>query len=639
MPVKFPIVLWPSILCLLIITLTPNLVTPANESVSPPMDRKAYFGAKQYYNEGAYDRAVSAIQEFLANYPKSHMVPEAYYLLGQAYVQLKKYTEAVDPLKTVAEGFPSVAFAGEARLLLGRVYLQLGMIEEAIPVLEQEAALNRDPRTRQDLYAQIADLYLTNRDGMSSIETLLKQRQSAKDRDERIAVEEKIRQVVEQHLNDRQLNLLFEKFPDSFPGDEALLRLSEGEYGQGDLFRAERHLNEFLVHFPKQGSSQRARELQSAITDHLKAYQFHIGVLLPLTGRQAPYAESVMKGIQLAMEDVQGKFPDKYVGLVIRDFEEQPVRLKTSLEQLVREYESIVIVGPLLSKDVEIVAPLAEKYQIPLMSPTATANRIAQDNAYTFRNAVTHEFLGKTLAEYAILKAGLKRFMILYPKDSYGLEMMKIFSEEVNRLGGEIIVAEAYPPDGTDFGGEIRHVIQLDLARYGALVPPSKPGPGQKSVYIPGFDAVFLPGDALKTGLLAAQLAFHDIKDRVLLLTDGSKSSEFFSAGNRFVEGAILVDRFFEGSTDPIVRNFVSRYRAKYQESPDLFAAQAYDCVQMILLALKGGATRRDQIRDYLTQVREFHGASGITTFHPSGQVEKRLFVIQVKNGKFVQVN
>ena len=636
---KFPIVLQSWVLCLFIITLFPIPATPANNTLSAPMDRKAYLSAKQYYDEGDYEGAVSAIQEFLVGYPKSPMVPEAYFLLGQAYVQLKKYTEAVDPLKTVTEGYLSVPFAGEGRLLLGRVYLQLGMIDDAIPVLEREAALNRDPRARQDLYAQIADLYLTNRDGLAAIETLLKQRQLANDREERIAVEEKIRQVVEQRLEDQQLRSLFEKYPDSFPGDEALLRLSETEYGQGDLFRAERHLNAFLVHFPKQGSNPRARELQSIIINHLKAYRFRIGVLLPLTGRQAPYADSVMKGIQLAMDDVQGKFPDKFVGLVIRDFEEQPARLKASMEDLVREYESIAIVGPLLSKDVEMVVPLAEKHQIPLITPTATANRIAQDNAYTFRNTVTHEFLGQTLAEYAMLKAGLKRFVILYPKDSYGLEMMKIFSEQVNRLGGEIFVAEAYSPDATDFGGEIKHVIQLDLARYGALVPPANPGPGQKSEYIPGFDAVFLPGDALKTGLLAAQLAFYDIKDRVLLLTDSAKSSEFFSAGNRFVEGAILVDRFFEGSTEPMVRNFVSRYQAKYQESPDLFAAQAYDCVQMILLALKGGATRRDQIRDYLTQVREFHGASGITTFHPSGQVEKRLFVIRVKNGKFVEVN
>ena len=627
------------ILCVWIMIPTPVFSAPARDSVSPPSDRKAYFNAKQYFDEGTYEPAVEAFQKFLADFPHSPLVPEAYFLIGQAYIQLKQYTEALDSLKTVVEGFPTVPFAGEARLQLGRVYLELGRVEEAISILEQEAVINKDSQTRQDLYAKIADLYLANREGLKAIESLLKQRQWVKDREERLPVEGKIRQVMEQHLKDRQLYKIFEQYPQSYPGDEALMRLSETAFGKGDFFRAERHLNQFLGHFPKHPSTQRARELLTGILNEIKSYRVRIGVLLPLTGQQASYAQSVLKGIQLAMEDAQGMFPEKYVGLVIRDFEEQPAKLKAALEELVKEYSSMAIVGPLLSKDVARVASLAEKYQIPLMTPTATENKLTQDHDYIFRNTVTPEFMGKTLAEYAMLKSGLKRFVIFYPKDAYGVEMMKILSEEVNRLGGEMIVAEAYPPDAVDFRDEIKHVIQLDLARYGALIPSQEPTGEQKPEYIAGFDGVFLLGDPLKTGLLAAQLAFHDIKDRTLLVTHGSGSAEFIAAGNRFVEGAILVDGFFEGSTDPVVRSFVSRYQAKYQESPDLFAAQAYDCVQMILLALKGGATRPDQVKGYLGQVRGFHGASGITTFHPKGQVEKQIFVIQVKNGKYVQVN
>ncbi len=625
--------------CLWIFMPSPVLSAPARDSAGPPAERKAYFSAKQYYDEGDYERTISAVQEFLTNYPKSSMAPGAYFLMGQAYIQQRKYNEAVDPLRMVVEGFQAVPFAGEARLLLGKVYLQLGMMEEAIPILEQEAAQNRDIQIRQDLYSQIADLYLSRQEPLKAVETLLKQRQLIKDRESRVPVEGKIHQVIEKNLDDHQLHRLFEQYPQSYPGDKALLRLSETTFGRGDFFRAERYLNQFLGHFPKHPSNQRAMELLTAILDRIKSYRFRIGVLLPLTGREAPYADSVLKGIQLAIEDVQQMFPDKSVGLVIRNFEGQPAKLKASMEELIKEYSSVAIVGPLLSKDVAVVASVAEKNRTPLITPTATSSKIVEGNAYVFRNTVTHGFVGKTLAEYAMLKSGLRRFVIFYPQDTYGLEMMKVLSEEVNRLGGEIIASEAYPPDANDFGDPIKHVIQLDLARYGAMIPPDNPSTGQKPEYIPGFDGVFLLGDGMKTGLLASQLAFYGIKDRTLLVSHGGNSSEFLLAGNRFVEGAILVNGFFEGSTDPTVRNFVSRYQAKYQEFPDLFAAQAYDCVQMILLALKSGATQPDQVRDYLAQVRGFHGASGLTTFHPKGQVEKRLFVIQVKNGKYVQLN
>ncbi len=72
--------------CLWIFILSPVFSAPARDSAGPPVERKAYFSAKQYYDEGAYERAVSTVQEFLTNYPKSSLVPEAYLLMGQAYI-------------------------------------------------------------------------------------------------------------------------------------------------------------------------------------------------------------------------------------------------------------------------------------------------------------------------------------------------------------------------------------------------------------------------------------------------------------------------------------------------------------------------------------------------------------------------
>jgi branched-chain amino acid transport system substrate-binding protein len=628
-----------SILCLSLAILGPVPAVSTDDAPNSNEEKEIFQSAKQSYDQGDYILAETAVQDLLQEFPDSRLIPEAYFLLGQTYIQLQRYKEAIAPLKAAIQGNPEAPFAGEARLQLGRVFLQLGMLEEAIPILEREAVLSADPVTKRNLYAQIADLYLSSGDGVSAITALVKQYPLSLDEAEKIGIREKIGQVVEQHLNDEELRILSESYPQTFPGDVALLRLGEAAYTEGDLFRAEQYLNQFLVQFRNHSTVPRAKEILVEVRDRIMEHQYRIGVLLPLSGPQAPYADSVLKGMQLAMDVFKESLPDQFAELVIRDYKGQRNLLRKSLQQLINEYDSTVLVGPLLSKDVEMLSPVVEEYKIPLMTPTATANGISHHNPYIFRNTVTHEGIGRALAEYSILKAGLTRFVILYPNDSYGLELMRIFSEEVNRLGGEIIVAEAYAPDANDFGPEIRRVIELDLARYGAVSPPEKPEPGQKLQYIPGFDAVFLPGDPLTTGMLAAQLAFHDIKDRVLLIAHGANSPEFLSAGNRFVEGAILVDGFFEGSADPVVRDFVARYYAKFAEPPNLFAAQAYDGLQMILLALKNGASNRDEIRDYLAQIRGFHGASGMTTFHPTGQAEKSLFIIQVQNGQLVQVN
>jgi tetratricopeptide (TPR) repeat protein len=182
-------------------------------------DRKAYFDAKRHYDEGRFEAAVNAFQQFITNHPGSGMIPESYFLLGQSYVRLSKYSEAVVPLKILVEDFPAVPFAGEARRQLGRVYLQLGMAPEAIAILEQEASLNRDDLIRQELYSQISELYLNLQQELKAIDALLKQRQSFKDRADRLVAEQKIQQIMEQ-LSDQQLASLFQKHPTSFPGDE-----------------------------------------------------------------------------------------------------------------------------------------------------------------------------------------------------------------------------------------------------------------------------------------------------------------------------------------------------------------------------------------------------------------------------------
>lgn len=600
---------------------------------------KLYGEGRRFLQEEYYDLAVETFEKFLSDYPQHDRLPEVYFLLGQANVRLKRDAAAIEFFKKIVQEHPGAPFAPEARRQLGRIYLQVGMLKEAIATLEQQAALTEDVRPRAELYSQVASLYLIDRQPLKSIETLLKERSLTVEDQERLLIAGKIRRVIENQLTEPQLKQLSERYPRSFPGDEALFRLGKAAYEKEDLFGAEGHLRRFAERFPRHAYRREAAELLDAVRRRQEAYRFRIGVLLPLSGPQAPYAESVLKGLRLAMSQARFMLPEGFAGLVIRDYGEGPKKLKEGLEQLDREYEAVALIGPLLSRDVETVAPLVQSYQIPLISPTASASQIALENAYVFRNAVPFRLQGKALVEHAMLQFGLRRFVIFYQDDSLGLETMKVLAGEIGRLGGELVTVEGYAPDANDFAREIRHVMEVDLSRYGTLLPPADPASGERPEYVPGFDAVFLQGDPLKTGLLAAQLVFHGIQDRMLFVADGEDVSKFISAGERFAEGAFVVKGFFEGSEDPAVREFVDLYRSKYQEMPDIFAAQAYDCARLILLALQQGAKDRNQIRDYLAQVRAFRGASGLTSLHPSGRVQKRLFVLQIRGGKLVQVN
>ncbi|MFM8550909.1 MAG: penicillin-binding protein activator, partial [Nitrospiraceae bacterium] len=230
-----------------------------------------------------------------------------------------------------------------------------------------------------------------------------------------------------------------------------------------------------------------------------------------------------------------------------------------------------------------------------------------------------------------------KRFCILHPETAYGQELARLFSQEVRQRGGEIIAIESYPDNATDFGPQIKQMKAEDLKRHGTAVT-SKTSKGATMItYTAGFDALFLPGSAGQVSLLAPQLRFYDIK--VPLLGGNTwNTPDLLRLSDRSIDGSVFVDGWFQDSPDPAMREFVEQYRRKYQSNPTLFAAQAYDAAKLALDAIRKGATNGKSLREHLLKSQELPSLSGLASFGPGGTLERRVFLIQVKQGKLIQL-
>ena len=92
---------------------------------------------------------------------------------------------------------------------------------------------------------------------------------------------------------------------------------------------------------------------------------------------------------------------------------------------------------------------------------------------------------------------------------------------------------------------------------------------------------------------------------------------------------------FFPVDRRPEVQDFVKRYNEKYSKNPTMFAAQAYDAANMIIKALKEGATDRKSLRDKLAAIKDFPGVTGVTSFDENRNVKKEISKLVVKDGKY----
>ena len=595
-------------------------------------------GARGLAEEGRADVAVEALQKVIAASPQSEHIPTAYLLLGKILSDQKNYEEASAYYRRLLEEYPISELVPQARLGLIVTLLTTGQLNAALPLLLEAKGETTDPAVKQIILRQLEEVYLANQDYVRMVETAVEARALVTD-EERRSIEQRVAEALKARVGEQDLRRVAEKYPRSFPADIALLRLIELYGSAGEDYKLARAARNFLTQFPLHEQAASVDAILAAQRKKLKSMAYRIGALLPLTGALSLYGTDVLNGIRIAFDQTTEAIPQLAVGLVVKDTESDAKVLSSELNDLLKEYQPVAVIGPLLSREVKVVAAAADANEVVFITPTATLADVQRLGQYLFNTAVNSRALVRDLAAYATGPLGWRRFCILAPRDQYGAEMTQAFADEIRRLGGEIIAVDTYGPDDNDFGLPIKRIKEADLKRYGKMefppIPPQKKGAKESKIYIPGFDAIFLPGEAQKVDLIAGQIRFYAAKVG-LLGTNGMNTPDLLQVDARAVEEAIFADSFFMDSPDPGVRNFVEQYRKRFQQPPTAFAAQAYEATRLVLDGILKGATTGRALRETLKNVKNAPGLIGPVTMNPAGYLERRYALIQIRNGRLV---
>jgi len=102
------------------------------------------------------------------------------------------------------------------------------------------------------------------------------------------------------------------------------------------------------------------------------------------------------------------------------------------------------------------------------------------------------------------------------------------------------------------------------------------------------------------------------------------------------VEGTIFTVQAFNPDKDERAAEFKRNYEAKFQSSPDIFAALAYDAVYIIADAIRNAGYDSEKIKDYLYNKESFKGVMGQFSFDKNGDILAPIMMKIAKHGKFV---
>ena len=612
---------------------------PAGQANNPTLKQ-----AKRLLDAGQAEEAITTLRRFLATSPKPDLLDDTYLLLGAALHSSKQYGEALKYLLQLQTEFPDSEVTDRGKLMQARVHAAMGNLDLALPILNGLRNLSKDEGTKREALRLSGEFYAQKKDTPRAIQAWLDEVALGTE-DQAEDVRTRIRELASETSDKKALDQIRDTFPRSFPGDLASLRLIDLYISRGEDHQAIRQIQQFLVNFPTHPQAAKTSELLATLQAKQKSNQFFIAGVLPLSGKLAPYAGEVLSGIQLAVEATRDKAGSPSIGLIVKDLESDYASFLDDFSELLNTDRPLAVIGPLLSKNLPVMAELAERAHIPLITPTATLPNVRRLGNYVFSTALTYELQAKRIAAYAIKEQGFRRFCILHPDTAYGRELARLFAHEVRQHEGEVIAIESYKEGEADVSAQLKRMKVEDLKKYGLSVPADQTKLtgkltklDKKVFYTPGFDAIFIPGRAADAGLITAQLNFHDMKVP-FLGANGWNSPDFARTDDSSSDGAVFVDGFFVDSPTPTVQDFVARYKKRFETSPTVFAMQGYDAAKLVLDAVRKGASSGEAVRDQLLTQPDLSSLAGPAAFGPDGTLNRPLFLIQIKRGRFLQVN
>jgi branched-chain amino acid transport system substrate-binding protein len=335
--------------------------------------------------------------------------------------------------------------------------------------------------------------------------------------------------------------------------------------------------------------------------------EIKVGVNLALSGNLAPYGKATLDGIRLKIDEINagGGIGGNKIILIIEDNKGDQTESKNAYKKLAGSDRVVTVIGPVTSTNAMAVRRDAAELKVPVISPTATNDKVTLRNPYMFRTCFNDSFQGKIAANFAINEKGYKTAAILVDMNSdYSKGLSESFRKAFEAAGGKIITQEGYQQKDTEFGAQLKK-IKESVAQ-----------------------TIFVPGYPPEVPLIIKQAKVIGLDAR-LCGADGWDSESVINGSGNNIEGCFIVGAFSREDKRNAVKTFVTSFEKKYDDKPGTFAALGYDSVSMLAEALKKG-TSPEAVKDGLHAIKDFEAVTGKMTVTPDGNVEKNAVILEI---------
>ena len=324
------------------------------------------------------------------------------------------------------------------------------------------------------------------------------------------------------------------------------------------------------------------------LSSALAANTLKIGVMLPLTGRQAEFGRIQQKAALMAAEEINagGGVNGKKIELILADTQGNPDAGRRVIEKLIKQDKVLVIGGGFSSTATWAAISNAQTNKIPFLVNSAAADKITEQGwEYIFRlNPPVSERLdavGSFVSTVASAASDIRTVALLHANSFREAANARRFFKKTGELGLKAVIREGFEASTIDF--------RPMLTRVKAKNP----------------DLIYAATDNAKNAALLVRQS-KDLELNPKLFVGGGNGfiqPEFVAhagqASDHIVSSAIWAPMVpYRGASA-----FNQKFIARYKTPPEHYGAEAYAGIIVIADALKRTkATVPKKIRDALAK-------------------------------------
>lgn len=359
-----------------------------------------------------------------------------------------------------------------------------------------------------------------------------------------------------------------------------------------------------------------------------------IGGIGPVTGAAAIYGQAVKNGAEIAVEEINAQ-GDVQFELKFEDDENDAEKSVNAYNKL-KDWGMQISLGTVTTQPCIAVSTETNADRIFALTPSASStdviggqpdksgNVTIQRKDNMFQMCFTDPNQGVASAQYIKdQNLGTKIAVIYNNSDAYSTGIYQKFQSEADELGLDVVCVKTFTDDSAnDFTSQLNEIKAAEA------------------------DLVFLPIYYTPASLILSQADKMQYAPKFFGVDgmDGILTLDNFDTS--LAEGVMLLTPFTADAEDELTKSFVAKYQEKYGETPNQFAADAYDSVMAIYSACqKAGITADMSAADICEELIavftspdfQIDGLTGTKmTWSDSGEVSKSPKGMVIQNGVYV---